>query len=79
MIAASRGRATQMNAGAAVAGGEVLLFLHADTLLPAGSVTVVLGALQDPVVIGGAFRVRLAASSRRGPVRPCRRSGSRGG
>ncbi len=62
VISAPRGRATQMNAGAAVAGGEVLLFLHADTLLPGGSVPAVLGALQDPAVIGGAFRVRLAAS-----------------
>jgi len=63
VIAASRGRAAQMNAGAAAARGEVLLFLHADTVLPAGSVTAVLGALRDPAVIGGAFRVRLAASS----------------
>jgi hypothetical protein len=51
-----------MNAGAAVARGEVLLFLHADTLLPGRSVPAVLDALQDPEVIGGAFRVRLAAS-----------------
>ena len=63
VIIAPRGRATQMNAGAAVAGGEILLFLHADTLLPRGAVPVVNGALQDPAVIGGAFRVRLAASS----------------
>ena len=63
VIAAAKGRAAQMNAGSAGARGEVLLFLHADTLLPAGSVTAVLGALQDPAVIGGAFRVRLAASS----------------
>jgi rSAM/selenodomain-associated transferase 2 len=62
VIAAPRGRAAQMNAGAAGARGEVLLFLHADTLLPVGSVTAVLAALQDPAVIGGAFRVRLAAS-----------------
>jgi rSAM/selenodomain-associated transferase 2 len=62
VIAAPRGRAAQMNAGAAVAGGGVLLFLHADTFLPGGSVSAVLGALQDPAVIGGAFRVRLAAS-----------------
>lgn len=62
VIAARRGRAAQMNAGAAVALGEALLFLHADTLLPGGSVPAVLGALQDPAVIGGAFRVRLAAS-----------------
>lgn len=34
VIAAARGRARQMNAGAAVAGGDTLLFLHADTRLP---------------------------------------------
>jgi rSAM/selenodomain-associated transferase 2 len=62
VIAAPRGRAAQMNAGAAVARGEVLLFLHADTLLPGRSVPAVLDALQDPEVIGGAFRVHLAAS-----------------
>jgi rSAM/selenodomain-associated transferase 2 len=63
VIVAPRGRASQMNAGAAIARGEVLLFLHADTLLPGGAVPAVLGALQDPGVIGGAFRVRLAASA----------------
>jgi len=62
VIAAPRGRATQMNAGAAVAHGEVLLFLHADTRLPTGWASAVLDALRDPAVIGGAFRVRLAAS-----------------
>ena len=62
VIIAPRGRAAQMNEGAAVARGTVLLFLHADTVLPGESVPVVLGALQDPGVIGGAFRVRLAAS-----------------
>ena len=36
MIAAPRGRAAQMNAGARAAGGRVLLFLHADTGLPPG-------------------------------------------
>lgn len=34
VVQASRGRARQMNAGAAAARGEILLFLHADTLLP---------------------------------------------
>ena len=34
LVASSRGRALQMNAGAAHARGEVLLFLHADTILP---------------------------------------------
>ena len=34
VVAASRGRATQMNAGAERASGELLVFLHADTRLP---------------------------------------------
>lgn len=34
VISARRGRASQMNAGAARARGEIMLFLHADTLLP---------------------------------------------
>jgi rSAM/selenodomain-associated transferase 2 len=37
VITGPRGRARQMNAGAALAVGEVLLFLHADTLLPHGA------------------------------------------
>ena len=37
VIAAPRGRARQMNVGAAVAAGEMLLFLHADTTLPSGA------------------------------------------
>ena len=34
LVKAPAGRASQMNAGASIAGGEVLLFLHADTRLP---------------------------------------------
>jgi rSAM/selenodomain-associated transferase 2 len=37
LLTASAGRASQMNAGARTAGGEWLLFLHADTLLPDGA------------------------------------------
>lgn len=37
VLEAPRGRARQMNAGAAAARGDVLVFLHADTLLPAGA------------------------------------------
>ncbi len=42
---APRGRATQMNAGARVAHGDVLLFLHADTKLPEGAADAIAGAL----------------------------------
>lgn len=53
---APRGRASQMNAGARLATGDVLLFLHADASLPAGAAAYVEGALADPRVIAGAFR-----------------------
>jgi glycosyltransferase involved in cell wall biosynthesis len=45
VISAPRGRALQMNAGAAKAAGDVLLFLHADTRLPADADHVVLKGL----------------------------------
>jgi len=45
VLAAPRGRAAQMNAGAAAAAGEALLFLHADTLLPPDADRTVLAAL----------------------------------
>jgi rSAM/selenodomain-associated transferase 2 len=45
VVAAPRGRARQMNAGAAAACGEALLFLHADTRLPAGAAELVAAAL----------------------------------
>ncbi len=61
VIVAPRGRAAQMNAGARVASGDVLLFLHADTLLPAGAAAAVRGAVESGAV-GGAFAVRLGVS-----------------
>jgi rSAM/selenodomain-associated transferase 2 len=62
VLSAPRGRATQMNAGARAATGNVFLFLHADTRLPADYVAAVAGALADPGVVGGRFDVRLDAS-----------------
>ena len=59
VVVASRcGRATQLNAGARVATGEVLLFLHADTWLPPGSLHAIIEAVGDPRVVGGGFRLR---------------------
>ncbi len=45
VVTAARGRALQMNAGAAVSSAEVLLFLHADTRLPADAAAAIAGAL----------------------------------
>jgi rSAM/selenodomain-associated transferase 2 len=45
VVAARRGRALQMNAGAAAASGDAVLFLHADTILPADADRAVLAAL----------------------------------
>jgi rSAM/selenodomain-associated transferase 2 len=61
VLAASRGRALQMNAGAAAARGDVLLFLHADSRPPAGYAALVAAALADPAVVGGRFDLRLDA------------------
>ena len=46
ILHAARGRASQMNAGAALAQGEVLLFLHADTWLPDGADRLILARLR---------------------------------
>jgi rSAM/selenodomain-associated transferase 2 len=58
VLEAPRGRARQMNAGAALARAPVLLFLHADTRLPAQSVERVVGALSGERC-WGRFDVRI--------------------
>jgi len=59
VIEAERGRARQMNAGAALARAPVLLFLHADTRLPGCAVARVLAALARPDAAWGRFDVRI--------------------
>ena len=54
-LVAEKGRARQMNAGAAVARGEVLIFLHADTRLPENALRAVSTALESDEYVGGAF------------------------
>lgn len=56
LLTTAPGRGLQMNAGAAVATGDVLLFLHADVRLPQDAVAHVWAALEDPLVVAGAFR-----------------------
>ncbi len=58
-----RQRAHQLNLGARQARGAVLLFVHADTLLPPGALDHVAQALRDGNVVGGAFTRRYASPS----------------
>jgi rSAM/selenodomain-associated transferase 2 len=59
VISSPPGRATQMNAGAGAASGDVLLFLHADTTLPVNYASHVFNALEPPDVAAGAFMLKL--------------------
>ncbi|MFI5395816.1 MAG: TIGR04283 family arsenosugar biosynthesis glycosyltransferase [Candidatus Binatia bacterium] len=63
VLSAPRGRAAQMNAGAELATGNILLFLHADTLVPAGFAEAVAAACKTPAVVGGRFDVDLTPST----------------
>ncbi len=56
LLTAATGRASQMNAGAQAATGDVLHFLHADARLPPDAMRWVSEALSDPQVVAGAFR-----------------------
>jgi len=56
LVRSPRGRAVQMNRGAAASGGEFLIFCHADSQLPAGWRDAVLEALSNSAVSGGTFQ-----------------------
>ena len=66
VLEAPRGRARQMNAGAAVAAGDGLVFLHADTRLPPGADRLVADALAR--CAWGRFDVRILGRSRGLPM-----------
>lgn len=54
-----KGRAAQMNAGAGRAGNEILIFLHADTRLPAGAYELIEEVFQKKEIVGGAFHLEI--------------------
>ena len=67
IIAAPRGRGSQMNVGAEQARGDILLFLHADTELPDGALTAIEVAVAEGAV-WGRFDVRIVGASPLLPV-----------
>ena len=64
VLTCPRGRAKQMNLGAARARGATLLFLHADTLLPADAMQAIDSALVDAQVQWGRFDVQIEGKAR---------------
>jgi rSAM/selenodomain-associated transferase 2 len=62
-LAAPRGRAAQMNAGAAAAHRDVLMFLHVDTMLPPAADRLVVDGLDAARRSWGRFDVRIAGRS----------------
>jgi rSAM/selenodomain-associated transferase 2 len=64
VLHSSAGRGVQMNMGAEYAGGEVLLFVHADTELPDQYVRLVEDCLAGADVVAGAFRLHLAGAGK---------------
>lgn len=68
VIAGPCGRAAQMNAGAAAARGDVLLFLHADTRLPPGADRLVSEGMARTGCRWGRFDARIAGRSRLLPL-----------
>jgi rSAM/selenodomain-associated transferase 2 len=58
VVQTAPGRGRQLRAGATAASGEILLFLHADSVFPAGGLAALAAALdRDPAIPGGNFRV----------------------
>lgn len=60
-----RGKGPQLNAGAAVARGDLLLFLHADCLLNPEALSALQTAMKNPRFAGGAFYIRFAEETPR--------------
>ncbi len=56
-VISARGRGRQMNEGAKLAGGDILLFLHADTCFPPCAFQMIEETMSEPLVVGGSFYI----------------------
>ncbi|NEP37905.1 MAG: glycosyltransferase [Okeania sp. SIO2H7] len=64
IISSLPGRATQMNCGAKIATGKILLFLHGDTLLPSNFDRMLEEILVKPKIIAGAFELSIRGKTK---------------
>jgi rSAM/selenodomain-associated transferase 2 len=62
-VASELGRGPQMNAGATAAHGDILVFLHADTVLPGNALSLIRDALKDESLAGGAFTLAVQSKN----------------
>lgn len=58
-VLSRKGRGSQLKRGAAIAAGDVLLFLHADTVLPLSAFERISAAMRDESCVGGAFDLHI--------------------
>ncbi len=58
-LCSAPGRSTQMNCGASMAQGEILLFVHADTWLPINAPGLIIQALEQEKIVAGAFSLSI--------------------
>jgi rSAM/selenodomain-associated transferase 2 len=63
VINSQRGRAIQMNIGAKACSGDILLFLHADTILPDNAFREIRKRMKDDTVAGGSFYIAFDADT----------------
>ena len=63
LVRTTPGRGQQLNAGAAVASGDIFLFLHADNWLNAGAAEQIRSAMRDPQCPGGGFKQRIDSNT----------------
>ena len=63
LLSSVKGRSVQMNAGAASCKSDILLFIHADTLLSSSDIELIKKVMQDKKIVGGRFDIRLSGDA----------------
>lgn len=64
VVQSAKGRGQQQNAGAAISSSNILLFLHADTILPENYLLEILRVLSIPGTVAGAFRLKISGKNK---------------